>query len=209
MGTGWAAELDAFGPLLGHWEGPGTFFGKAATARYHWERGLDGKFVILRYQALRDGQTLFAGHGYYRANGTGAWHDSHGNLYAIAWKATTGGVDSAWGPGTGTSEYRVNAGGEFTAIDQAQAKTFATFRLRRQSGASVGASLPSGRELADVAAQQGIDSVLHPASEDLAADEQRGRRTSKEQLATHAESSGCPLRIFRNPQCHRPVPCLL
>lgn len=165
VAPGWAAELDAFGPLLGHWEGPGTFFGKPATARYHWERGLGGKFVILRYQALRDGQTLFEGHGYYRANGTGTWHDSQGNLYAIAWKAATGGVDSAWGPGT--SEYRVSAEGEFTAIDQAQAKTFATFRLRRQPSASVN-RITGGAESLEtmaVASKQGIDIALPVVAE--------------------------------------------
>lgn len=125
--AGAAAEpLDAFSPLVGRWEADGRFLGAKATAHYAWERALGGRVVILRYQVTRAGKTVFEGHGYYRADGSGTWHDSEGHAYAIAWKATSAGVSSEWGDG-GTSDYE-SAG---RVIDRMKGKTFAEFQLRR------------------------------------------------------------------------------
>jgi hypothetical protein len=119
-------SLDPFTPLLGQWEAEGQFLGAKATARYEWQRTLANRFVTLRYQAIRDGQTVFAGHAYYRADGSGTWHDSEGHIYSLTWKATAKGVATAWGEG-GTSDYE--AGGPVT--DRMKGKPFVTFTLRR------------------------------------------------------------------------------
>jgi hypothetical protein len=121
-----AQTLDSFAALTGRWEGEGTFLGAKATASYEWERTLGGRAVTLRYQVRRGGKTVFEGHGYYRADGSGAWHDSEGNDYAVTWKATEQGVASTWGEG-GSSEY-----GAERVTDRMKGKVFATFSLRRR-----------------------------------------------------------------------------
>mgnify|MGYP001017862989 CR=1 FL=1 len=124
--------LDAFAPLLDEWQGAGTFVGKPATARYRVERALNGRFILLRYEALdAEGRVVFEGHGYYKAGGAGTWQDSQGNLYPVTWTGTGQGVNTEWNNGAGASQYQ-REGEEFTVTDRARGKVFASFRLRRK-----------------------------------------------------------------------------
>lgn len=131
-----AGPLDAFAPLIGEWEGSGTFAGRPATARYEIGFVLGGRFARLTY-AVTDaaGKPVFEGHGYYKAGGAGTWQDSQGNLYPVVWSAGAGftGVAASWNSGAGASEYR-REGDELAVSDRmGERPPFARFRLKRTS----------------------------------------------------------------------------
>jgi hypothetical protein len=124
-----AAPLDHFAPLLGRWEAAGQFAGSPAQAHYEWQRALGGRFIQLQYRVVREGKTVFEGHGYYHADNTGTWLDSEGHQYSITWRATGSAIVSQWGDGGESTYAATNGAAQVT--DRIKGRAFAEFQLKR------------------------------------------------------------------------------
>lgn len=106
------AARDCPAPYLcafsGEWSADGTAFGGPARVDMRWETVLDGKFARIDYsiRPKDDTKAPFAGVGYYRPAGDGAfdgsWFDSQGAMHPL--KATFDGarIETYWGDPDGT-----------------------------------------------------------------------------------------------------------
>ncbi len=120
--------------LQGRWQGTGTMFGRASTARLEFRPALGSSFLELSWRA-----SGFEGRAFYRPLGEGRWQatwfDNRGISFPIEATLASQTLTANWGSaGTerGRTIYRLLPDGRLEVTDHAGGRDFAVHVLGRE-----------------------------------------------------------------------------
>ncbi|HYI47747.1 MAG TPA: hypothetical protein VEX35_04705 [Allosphingosinicella sp.] len=128
-----APDTAGLGWLSGSWQGPGTMFGNASTARLEVRPALGGRFLELSWRAGG-----FEGRAFYRPVGEGRWRatwfDNRGLSFPVEAVLAGRTLSADWGSAEterGRTVYRLLPDGRLEVTDTAGGRDFARHVLGR------------------------------------------------------------------------------